>query len=67
MSNISTFDKVGKEGSEVAWLVIQQWIGQPEFMNKCAKLLKLVVNENKANLLDLAFLTDRIAVFEENP
>mgnify|MGYP000884892880 CR=1 FL=1 len=62
-----TTDKVGKEASEAAWLVIQHSIGQPEFMKKCAELLKKAVSENKADLKSLAYLTDRIAVFEGKP
>jgi len=62
-----TIDKVGNEGSEAAWLVIQHSIGKPEFMKKCAKLLENAVNKNKANPRNLAYLTDRIAVFEGKP
>ena len=62
-----TIDKVGKEASEATWLVIQHSIGQPEFMKKCVTLLESAVNENKANLKNLAYLTDRIAVYEGEP
>lgn len=59
-----TIDKVGKEASEAAWLVIQHSIAQPKFMKKCVILLESAVNENKADPVNLAFMTDRIAVFE---
>lgn len=62
-----TVDKVGVEANEAAWLVIQHAIGQPEFMKKCAKLLAIAVGKNKADSKNLAYLTDRIAVFEGNP
>jgi hypothetical protein len=62
-----TTDKVGKEASEAAWLVIQHSIGQPQFMKSCMELLKNAVSENKADRKNLAYLTDRIAVFEGNP
>jgi hypothetical protein len=62
-----TIDKVGKEANEATWLIIQHSIGQPEFMKKCLKLLGVAVSENKANPKNLAFLTDRIAVFESKP
>ncbi|MFD1605535.1 DUF6624 domain-containing protein [Flavobacterium artemisiae] len=62
-----TIDKVGKEASEAAWLVIQHAISKPEFMKKCLKLLVKAVNENKASEINLAYLTDRIAVFEDKP
>lgn len=62
-----TIDKVGEEASEAAWLVIQHSIGQPEFMKKCLALLESAVNENKADPKNLAYLADRIAVFEGKP
>nr|WP_321357243.1 DUF6624 domain-containing protein [uncultured Draconibacterium sp.] len=62
-----TIDKVGKEANEASWLIIQHSISRPAFMKKCAQLLKLAVAEKKANSIDLVYLTDRIAVFEEQP
>jgi len=59
-----TEDRVGKEAAEAAWLVIQHAIEQPEFMKKCCKLLESAVNENRADPVSLAYLADRIAVFE---
>lgn len=62
-----TIDKVGKEANEATCLVIQHSIGQPEFMKKSAELLESAVSENKADPKNLAYLTDRIAVFEGKP
>lgn len=62
-----TVDKVGKEANEAAWLIIQHSIGRPEFMKKCAELLESAVVEEKANPQNIAYLTDRIAIFEGNP
>ncbi len=62
-----TIDKVGKQASEAAWLVIQHSIGQPAFMKKCAKLLEEAVRDDRASERNLAYLTDRIAVFEKKP
>jgi hypothetical protein len=62
-----TLDKVGKEANEAAWLIIQHSIGQPNFMKKCVKLLEIAIHQNKANSKNLAYLTDRIAVFENKP
>jgi len=59
--------KVGEEASEAAWLVIQHSIGQPEFMKKCMNLLEVAVSENEATPKNLAYLIDRIAVFEGKP
>ena len=62
-----TIDKVGQEANEAAWLVIQHSIGKPAFMKKCLKLLENAVSEDKATLRNFAYLTDRIAVFEDKP
>lgn len=62
-----TIDKVGKEASEAAWLIVQHSIAQPAFMKKCLKLLTEAVDEKKASPINLAYLSDRIAVFEGKP
>jgi len=62
-----TVDKVGKEANEATWLIIQHSIGQPNFMKKCVKLLEIAAHQNKANSKNLAYLTDRIAIFENKP
>lgn len=62
-----TIEKVGEEASEAAWLVIQHAIGKPDFMRKCVLLLEKATFENDADPQNLAYLTDRIAVFEGNP
>ncbi|QLC67656.1 hypothetical protein LPB248_15480 [Flavobacterium sp. LPB0248] len=62
-----TIDKVGKEASEAAWLIIQHSIGSPDFMKRCAKQLQNAVKENQADPINLAYLKDRIAVLEGNP
>lgn len=62
-----TIAKVGKEASEAAWLIIQHAIEQPRFMKSCLQLLQKAVDENEADPRNLAYLSDRIAVFEEKP
>ncbi|APD07784.1 hypothetical protein UJ101_02284 [Flavobacteriaceae bacterium UJ101] len=62
-----TIDKVGKEASEAAWLIIQHAISQPSFMKKCIKLLAIEVERKQANPINFAYVTDRIAVFEGKP
>ena len=61
-----TVDKVGKQATEAAWLIIQHSIGNPDFMKKCVKLLEVAVSENKADPKNLAYLTDRVASLEGN-
>jgi hypothetical protein len=62
-----TIDKVGKEASEAAWLIIQHSIGLPDFMKKCADRLQNEVDQKKADPIHLAYLSDRIAVLEGKP
>lgn len=62
-----TIDKVGREANEAAWLIIQHAISQPGFMRKCAELLSIEVSRKNADPKQLAYLTDRIAVFEGKP
>ena len=62
-----TIDKVGKAASEAAWLVIQHVISNPSFMKKFQQLLQKAVEQGKANPRDLAYLSDRIATFENRP
>lgn len=62
-----TTDKVGEEANEAAWLVIKHSIGHPDFMKKCLILLKDAVDNNNANPKQLAYLSDRISVFEGRP
>lgn len=62
-----TVDKVGEEACEAAWLVIQHSISKPGFMKKCRTLLAKAVVAQQAPAANLAYLTDRIAVFEGNP
>lgn len=59
-----SLEKVGKEASEAAWLIIQHAIGLPEFMKKCRQLLEDAVQKKEATPQSLAYLTDRIAVLE---
>lgn len=62
-----TIGKVGKEASEAAWLIIQHSIGDPIFMRRSAELLRIAVDANEADQVNLAYLTDRIAAFENRP
>ena len=62
-----TIEKVGTTASEAAWLIIQHAIGQPALMRKCRELLEIAVNNKQADPKNLAYLTDRIAVFEGKP
>ena len=60
-----TISKVGEEASDAAWLVIQHSIGEPELMKACYKMM--VENKNDINPLNIAYLYDRIQVFQSQP
>jgi hypothetical protein len=62
-----TIDKVGEDGSDAAWLIIQHAISRPNFMKKCLLLLETAVIERQAKPIHLAYLSDRIASFQELP
>lgn len=62
-----TLAKVGEEASEAAWLVMQHAIEQPHFMKKCTQLLQIEVENGNMNPINLAYLSDRIAVLEGKP
>ncbi len=59
-----TVDQVGQQANAAAWLVIQHAIGLPDFMRRCCQLLETAVKSGQASPVHLAYLSDRIAVFE---
>lgn len=60
-------EKVGEDASEAAWLILQHAIANPRLMRKGAALLAQVVQEGRESPVKLAYITDRIAVFEGRP
>lgn len=62
-----TIEKVGKEGNSAAWLIIQHAISLPALMKKCLSLLIKIDSTDKESLQQIAYLSDRIAVFENRP
>lgn len=62
-----TAEKVGGEAADAAWMVIQHAIGQPDFMRKCLKMLEDSTPETLAEKINIAYLSDRIAVLERRP
>lgn len=59
-----TNDMVGSEGAEAAWLIVQHAIGNPQFQRKCLSLLKTEVKLGRIDAKQVAYLEDRICVFE---
>lgn len=62
-----TVSTIGAEASYSVWIIIQHSIGSPQFMKKCLKLLEDALKKGEADARNLAYLEDRIAVFENKP
>jgi hypothetical protein len=60
-------DVAGKDGSEAAWLVAQQAIGEPEFQRESLRLLRACAAEGRVPVWQAAYLEDRIAMYEGRP
>ncbi|PQA89876.1 hypothetical protein B0A69_21895 [Chryseobacterium shigense] len=60
-----TVSKVGAQAGNAAWLIIQHSIGEPEFMKNCYKMM--MENSNDIHPSNIAYLYDRIQVFESKP
>ena len=59
-----TKGRVGKDGSEAAWIIAQHAIGLPEFQRRCLSAIKGAVQQDEAPAWQYAMLLDRIRVFE---
>ncbi|MEP0987930.1 DUF6624 domain-containing protein [Ekhidna sp.] len=57
-----TYDLVGKESSNAAWLIIQHADKNPLFQAKCLILLKAAVDNGQSNPRNYAYLYDRVQV-----
>lgn len=58
---------VGEEGAWAAWLIAQHAIGNPPFMRHCLSLLKQAAANNDVMPWQVAFLEDRIRMYEGKP
>jgi hypothetical protein len=57
---------VGEDGAQAAFLIVQH-SPAPQFQKKCLELLEKAVGQNEADMINLAYLTDRIRIFEGKP
>ncbi len=55
-----TYDKVGRRGSNAAWILVQHADRNPVFQIQCLPLLKAAVDEAQASTVDYAYLYDRV-------
>jgi hypothetical protein len=58
---------VGEDGCEAAWLVVQHAVLAPEFQRECVALLERAVASGEAQGWQLAYLTDRVLLWEGKP
>lgn len=58
---------VGRQGADAAWLVLQHAIGNPPLQRGCLPLLRESAEAGEIAPDQVAFLEDRIAVFEGRP
>ena len=54
--------RVGAQGAHDAWLLAQHADGDPDFQERCLKLLRKAAASGEADGKDLAYLEDRVAV-----
>ncbi len=59
--------RVGPDGAEAAWRVVQHAIGEPAFVRRGLALLRDAVARGDADPAQLAYLEDRVATFEGRP
>ena len=59
--------RVGEDGAAAAWLIAQHAISLPAFQRRCLALLAKAVEGDEAPVRQLAYLTDRIRMFEGRP
>lgn len=59
--------KVGEDGAEAAWLIAQHAISLPKFFRKVLKLIENTAEIDEVSRKHAAYLSDRIACFENRP
>lgn len=59
--------RCGDDGAGAAFLIVQHAISLPDFQRRALALLLEAVEAGEINVVDTAYLSDRIAVFEGRP
>ncbi|MFB9850522.1 DUF6624 domain-containing protein [Micromonospora andamanensis] len=62
-----TFDLVGKDGENAAWVIAQHADLDPAFQQQALDLLRAAVADGQASPGNLAYLEDRVAVAKGEP
>jgi primosomal protein N'' len=60
-------EQVGEEASQAAWLLVQHAISLPTFMKSVLALLNEQRTSRTIDPVNVAFLSDRIAMYENRP
>jgi 23S rRNA maturation mini-RNase III len=60
-------EQVGEEASQAAWLIVQHAISLPSFMKNALALMNEQEKTRTIDPVNLAFLSDRIAMYENRP
>ena len=60
-------DRVGTDGAEAAWLILQHAIAHPDLLRRALPLLETASWEGRADPAHAAMLEDRIRFFEGRP
>jgi hypothetical protein len=56
------YDKVGKEGSNNFWLLVQHMDKHPGFQDSVLTKMKIEADKGNASLVNYAYLTDRVKI-----
>jgi hypothetical protein len=59
--------RVGEDGAEAAWRIVQHAIGLPAFQRRCLALIEKAIAHGDAPAYQAAYLSDRIRTFEGRP
>lgn len=62
-----TRSMVGEDGATAAWLLLQHADLDPDFQERCLRLMEPLAAAGEASPRDLAYLTDRVAVNRGRP
>jgi len=60
-------EQVGEEASQAAWLIVQHAISLPSFMKSALALMNEQQKTRTIDPVSMAFLSDRIALYEDRP
>lgn len=62
-----SYDMIGKEASDAAWLLAQHADAQPDLQQRILKLMKPLVEQSQADSKLFAMLTDRVLMNKNEP